>query len=90
MTITKQVYKGVFAAQYGAAPSPYEVTCRLVTTRLGLESLHITGWVAVDGAQNELSILGITSREATMHGLEHSIAMGHIAQLCEGRTQAPG
>ena len=89
MTITKQVYKGVLTAHESAATSSYEVTCRLVTTRLGLESLHLTGWIAIDDAQIEVSILGITSRESTMHGREHSIAMEHLGRLCRGQAQGP-
>lgn len=60
-----------------------------MTTRRGLESLHITGWVSVKGAQSEIAVLGITSGAATMRGREHEIALDRIGRICadgaEGR-----
>lgn len=79
MSITKQVFRGQFDQPQAGAAQRYELTCRLVTTQHGLESLHVTGWLAVDGAQTEVSLLGITSPGSTMHGRERAIALSHLA-----------
>jgi len=87
MSITTQIFCGQLEQQGTSSPRHYEVTCRLVTNQRGLESLHITGWVAVDGARREVALLGLTSPEATMHGRERVIALERIAQLCDSDDQ---
>jgi hypothetical protein len=86
MTITKQIYWGSYMAPEGGNAWPFEVTCRLVQSQSGLESLHIQGWIGQDGARNPLSKLGITMPGETMRGKERSIAMAHIAESVRGHA----
>jgi hypothetical protein len=79
MTITRHVFSGLLAAPDGGAPATFEVTCRLVKSLSGLESMHIVGWVDVDGARSPVSRMGVTLSSAAMRGRERGIAMTHLA-----------
>lgn len=85
MTITNQVFCGHLAIPPGGVPSTFEVTCRLVKSQGGLESMHIVGWIAVDGARSPVSKMGLTVPGRTMHGMERDIAMAHLAECVRFR-----
>lgn len=82
MQVSQQIYCGQHGGVPGGLPAPYQVTSRLVTCRNGLESMHLNGWVTVEGARVELVVLGITSPDTTLHGKERAIVMGHVARIC--------
>ena len=86
MSITKQIFCGRLAAPDGGAPATFQVTCRLVKSLGGLESMHILGWVAVDGTRSPVSKLGITLAGASMHGKEREIAVAYLAECARWQT----
>ncbi len=87
MSIIKHFFRGRFAAP-ARALAPFEVTCRLVNSCNGLESMHVTGWVAVDGIQTSISRIGIVSHGLSMLGLERSIVMEQIDECVQAQLAA--
>lgn len=90
MGIVERTFSGLHALPGEAAPAPFELSCRVVRSVGGQESMHIQGWVTLQGQRCSVSILGACLPRQPLLGREEAVALAAVAERCTALAQGPG